>query len=119
MIPSFVSQWLGGHSGRYRCSFIATIALATATSLPAIAHEAPTGWTYDLECCSDQDCRPERSEVKATPRGWLVTSTGEIIRYDDGRVHESKDGEFHRCLMQRGVNGPGMTRCLYVPRMGL
>jgi hypothetical protein len=102
-----------------------TIAVGVATlglslpSGPAAAHDAPSGWTYDMECCSNHDCRLERSEVKATPLGWFVTSTGEIIRYGDRRIHESKDGDFHRCLMQKGVNGPGMTRCLYVPPMGL
>jgi hypothetical protein len=96
----------------------AAVGLA-ATSLPAAAHDAPSGWSYDPVCCSNQDCRPEQSEVRATSRGWFVTSTGEVIRYGDRRIHESKDGEFHRCLMQKGVTGPGLTRCLYVPPMGL
>jgi hypothetical protein len=124
MIPSFNlrpcprPEHSSSHFG-----FITAVGLATSSlvlmGVPATAHEAPSGWTYDMECCSDHDCRPERSEVKATPLGWLVTSTGEIIRYGDRRIHDSKDGEFHRCLMRRGVNGPGMTRCLYVPRMSL
>jgi hypothetical protein len=85
----------------------------------ASAHKAPSGWSYDMECCGNHDCRIEQSEVKATPLGWFVTSTGETIRYNDSRIHQSKDGEFHRCLMHKGSHDPGMTRCLYVPPMGL
>ena len=106
------------HRGSIVAACLAAACLVT-TGVPAAAHDAPSGWAYDMVCCSNHDCRPELSDVKATRLGWLITSTGEIIRYGDSRIHESKDGEFHRCLMQRGVNGPGMTRCLYVPRMGL
>jgi hypothetical protein len=122
MIPSFNSRLCTRREhSRSHIRFITAIGLATSSlaliGVPAAAHDTPSGWAYDMECCSDHDCRPERSEVKATPLGWLITSTGEIIRYGDRRIHDSKDGEFHRCLMQRGVNGPGMTRCLYVPPM--
>jgi hypothetical protein len=97
---------------------LATLALSTMSGT-APAHEAPSGWAYDMACCSDHDCRPEKSEVRATSRGWFITSTGETITYNDRRIHESKDGEFHRCLIQKGSQDPGITRCLYVPPMGL
>lgn len=96
---------------------LAVAGLAICT--PADAHDAPSGWAYDPVCCSNRDCRPEQNEVKATSLGWFVTSTGETIRYGDRRIHESKDGNFHRCLIKKNAAGPGMTRCLYVPPMGL
>lgn len=30
--------------------------LAALVAAPAAAHEAPSGWTYDLDCCSAHDC---------------------------------------------------------------
>ena len=109
------------HEASAGCCRLIAVAVAlsglAATSLPLSAHDAPSGWTYDMACCGNHECRLEQSEVRATRLGWLVTSTGEIIRYGDSRIHASKDGEFHRCLMRRGVNGPGMMRCLYVPPM--
>lgn len=89
----------------------AVLAVPTASS----AHEAPAGWQYDYSCCSDKDCAPTRSPVSATARGWLITSTGETIPYGDHRLHDSKDGDFHRCA----VGATNETRCLYVPPMGL
>jgi hypothetical protein len=120
--PAFPSLYIHSRQARFR-RFVIAYGFAAlglvGTSMPAPAHDAPSGWAYDMACCSNHDCRPERSQVKATQQGWLITSTGEIIRYGDRRIHESKDGEFHRCLMQKGVIGPGLTRCLYVPPMGL
>lgn len=110
------------HTPIYRRFMIASgfaIAALAMTSMPAPAHQAPSGWAYDPVCCSNRDCRPETSEVKATSLGWFVTSTGETIRYGDHRIHESKDGEFHRCPIKKNAADPGMTRCLYVPPMGL
>jgi hypothetical protein len=82
------------------------------------AHDAPSGWAYDMSCCSNQDCHPEPREVRATSLGWLITATGETIPYGDGRIHESKDGDFHRCA-NGAAKQDHSTRCLYVPPMGL
>lgn len=88
--------------------------VAISLILPASAHEAPTGWSYDQACCSNRDCQPEHGEVRATDNGWLVTSTGETVPYDDHRIKTSRDGDFHRCQ----VASRETLRCLYVPPQG-
>lgn len=42
------------------------IAVAMAvTPAVALAHDAPSGWTYPSECCADFDCREvEASTIK-------------------------------------------------------
>lgn len=78
----------------------------------------PLGWTYGAECCSVRDCTdmPD-GEIKATPTGWRVESTGEIIPYGDKRIKQSRDERFHRCAYGGDFS---LTRsiCLYVPDMG-
>ena len=40
---------------------------------PAVAHDAPSGWSYSASCCDTQDCHPVApGEVVETPRGNLV-----------------------------------------------
>lgn len=72
-----------------------------------LAHQAPSGWSYEPFCCGGQDCAPV-SGVTATPFGWHVA--GEFIAYNDPRIRRSQDGSFHLCRSARG------THCLYVPQ---
>ncbi len=93
---------------------LATAALMAAFLLQVRSHEAPSGWKYPLECCSDRDCR-ELTEAE-TPKpldggDWRLV-TGEIV--PRSKVKFSPDGLYHLC---RGVNG-GMIFCLFVPPMG-
>ncbi|HVK92247.1 MAG TPA: hypothetical protein VM468_12740 [Mycoplana sp.] len=88
----------------------------TAASLagPASAHSF-----YDLECCAGRDCKPvSDGEVKPTKDGWLVTTTGEIIKYNSWPVKHSPDGRFHRCAGLGNFGPQGRTQCLYVPDFG-
>lgn len=84
---------------------------------PAAAHQAPTGWSYPLNCCANNDCR----EVAATavaerPDGYHVPS-GEVVGYRDARVKESPDGALHWCTVA-GTDA-GKTLCLFVPPRGM
>lgn len=86
-------------------------------ALPAFAHDAPKGWTYDTTCCHNRDCRPiSSSRVKERPEGYLITIDNEVIPYHDARIKDSPDGLFHWCT----VNGRDDSRtiCLYVPPRG-
>jgi len=87
---------------------------------PSFAHEAPSGWSYSTECCSGFDCAPATAEVRATPQGWLLTDTGEIVSYGSPKLRQSGDGEFHVCRPPGlQVDGsPLPLRCLYVPPQG-
>lgn len=74
---------------------------------------------YDPLCCSGKDCKPiPVDEVKATPAGWQIGVTGEVIEYGSYRVKDSPDGAFHRCAMSANFTAQGHTLCLYVPPHG-
>lgn len=87
-------------------------ALLCAAPALALAHS----W-YDPWCCSDRDCRPVADgAVKATPSGWWVQETGEVVPYREAR--ESQDGRFHVCILPPGPGKTPHVRCLYVPPGG-
>lgn len=86
---------------------------------PAMAfpHDAPSGWTYPSECCADFDCREvEASTIKEGKGGYMVSKTGEEIPYNDARVRNSPDGEYHVCSAGGVVTGK--TICIFVPPKG-
>jgi hypothetical protein len=86
--------------------------LATAKALP---HQAPSGWQYPPECCSNQDCKPmaDRDIPKPLPGGdWLLT-TGEVV--PRSKVKWSPDGHYHLCKLEWE---PFTTYCLFVPPQG-
>jgi hypothetical protein len=87
--------------------------LSALLSSSALAHDAPTGWSYPFQCCSNQDCRevPDAS-VKETPSGYLA-SNGETIPYADKRIKDSPDGKFHLCTIAGWEDGRAL--CLFVP----
>lgn len=84
-------------------------------SAPAMGHEAPKGWRYGYECCSDRDCKPAaEGTVRETANGYLLTTTGETVPYGNRRVKNSPDGEFHVC-QQAGNFDSGRILCIYAP----
>lgn len=81
-------------------------------------HDAPSGWSYPLSCCSNYDCREMKDgEVRETAQGYLIVATGEMVPYGDKRIRNSPDGKFHWCAHQSGVDA-GKTICLFVPPRG-
>ena len=85
---------------------------------PAFSHEAPSGWSYPLSCCSLRDCRPVTSaDVAETPDGYLIRATREIVPYNDSRVKPSGDNEMHLC-QQYGDFDNGRVLCLFEPPRG-
>ncbi len=75
---------------------------------------------YSPLCCSNHDCKPiPVGDVKATPGGWQIIITGEVIEYGSYRVKDSPDGKFHRCAMSANFSEQGHTLCLYVPPAGV
>lgn len=80
----------------------------------AWAHDAPSGWTYPLACCSDYDCRevPDAAIIEG-PDGYTIRATGEVIPMTSRKVRNSPDGQFHWCSVA-GKDDTG-TICLFVP----
>jgi hypothetical protein len=108
--------------------YIAPVLLFLAWT-PALAHDAiptaaqPQGWSYPLSCCSGYDCREvgdSRSGAKITiaevPEGYKISTTGEVIAYNDTRIKDSPDGEFHWCSVAGADDG--RTICLFIPPRG-
>lgn len=103
-----------------------TIAALLALATPALAHEAPTGWTYPSNCCSGTDCDriPSRT-VKTLQDGYHVSlKMGDhhfatrplqfTVPYGDRRLRNSPDGDYHLCM-----NSAFTILCFYVPPPGV
>lgn len=97
-------------------------------ALPAYAHDAATGWSYDAFCCNGDhasgDCQtiPSKS-VRVTPNGYEITvGPGDhrlVTRRHDFKLPQSdarrsQDEEYHLCLFP----DEDTLRCFYAPDMG-
>src|SRR5262245_17379500 len=91
---------------------ISARAAAAATSLLAPltvhAHQAPSGWSYPVQCCSVIDCAEiPTSAVKETRGGYRVTlKPGDHVMVDApfetvvpyAKAKAAPDGAYHICL---------------------
>lgn len=92
----------------------AALLFAVAGANPASAHDAKSGWSYPFACCSGYDCREVSDKaISERPEGYVINNTGEVVTYQDARVKNSPDGEFHWCSVA-GAND-SKTICLFVP----
>lgn len=104
---------------RYALALLAALAWTAA-----IAHEAPSGWEYGGDCCSDRDCRPAKSgEVTFQACGWYVETTGECYAEGDSHLRQSGDQLVHVCINERAMlYGYAPTPqakhvvCIYLPK---
>lgn len=107
---------------------IAFSTLALILAQRARAHEAPSGWAYPYECCSNQDCASVPADaVKERRGGWHVTVVpGTHPQVPAGApavmvfvpVHEARpspDGEWHICLHPTDKR----TLCFFAPPGGV
>lgn len=64
----------------------------------AEGHNAPSGWKYPIECCSNTDCYPiDWADIEyVAGEGWLIKDTGQIVPFD--KVQVSPDERFHICV---------------------
>ena len=85
---------------------VSMLAYSVLVSCPlggAEAHDAPGGWACDVDCCSPHDrWQSKAKDVSATPDGWLINATHQLIGYDGSnsrgiKLRRSKDEFFHRC----------------------
>ena len=54
-----------------------------------------------------------QAAISERPEGYVIEGTGEVVAYQDRRLKDSPDGEFHWCSVA-GKND-GKTICLFVP----
>ena len=90
-----------------------------------LAHQAPSGWYYDLDCCGNYDCAPVPDvSVREVVGGYrvlllpgqhpLVSRPVEgFIPHGSPNLRPSGDGLRHVCIVG------GRIQCLYVPPGGV
>jgi hypothetical protein len=120
-----------------RLILFVAIYIATLAALSyAIAHEAPSGWTYPTWCCNKRDCAqiPARA-VKAGRFGYeVVLLPGDHPMVPDGlafivpytategpraQLRVSQDGDYHACILPvRGSRTEPEPRCFFAPPPG-
>ena len=89
-------------------------ALALCFAVPASAHDALSGWTYPLSCCSDHDCYEiGPADFETTAAGYRIIASGELLEWTDRRIQPSGDGRWHRCSY--GGAKTALTICFFVP----
>lgn len=76
-------------------------------------HEAPRGWSYGPECCSDRDCAPIPAKgIVPMPDGSYLLPTGELV--ERAKIKRSGDEEYHLCRSPLNQH----IFCLYTPPFG-
>ena len=115
--------------------FFGAMLVILLVTLEARSHQAPSGWSYPLSCCSGTDCnqipasrvetRPDGYHVNVVPgdHDFITRATLFVIPYDDETVKPSPDGKYHLCISQvyRGEMGdtaPSRVLCFFVPSPG-
>lgn len=92
------------------------LALCAFMAAPAYAHDAPTGWSFDILCCSNRDCGEVPDDwVKEKDGSVTIVPTGEVLSRADPKVKMSKDERTYWC------RPPGIephTICVYLPNKG-
>lgn len=77
------------------------VALLLVLLVRAFAHNAPSGWTYPLHCCSDRDCHQlADDDVEILPTGWFIKSDNDFVPREKGEP--SPDGNYHVCRLPSG-----------------
>ena len=85
-------------------------ALLTLAAGVALAHQAPSGWDYDPECCSQQDCSVATNiEYLSSGDMKITTVHGTDVYPANFPRRASKDDKVHACHLN------GKKYCLYWP----
>lgn len=65
----------------------------------APAHKAPSGWTYDTDCCGKNDCAPVTKAEFKDGKWWYSTQFGTKAVGPSTKFRESKDALTHVCIV--------------------
>jgi hypothetical protein len=72
------------------------------------AHEAPSGWSYPIECCSGHDCFAIKTDelLEQKDGSWLYTARN--LKFPKASIRPSQDRHFHVCIFN------GLPLCAFV-----
>ena len=89
--------------------YLLTGLMIALMTIAGAAHQAPSGWEYDPDCCGGNDCEPV--EIKTDSGGnFAVLKNGKKWYIHNPRsVRPSRDDNYHVCIHRNQV------WCLYVP----
>lgn len=89
-----------------------TLACLLLLTTSAVAHEAPSGWKYDHDCCHDRDCAPVENLTYLNDGTMLArTKHGEGKVTSQTQRRPSGDTEYHACIMP----STNHVICFYAP----
>lgn len=100
--------------------------LQLAATGSAFAHQAPSGWEYGRECCSNRDCA-QVAAPRITPEGMLFhlpvgahPATARealtlLVPHRDRAIHPSGDEFWHLCIHPE----LRVFYCVYMPVGGV
>lgn len=109
-------------------ALICGAALVAASS--TLAHDAPSGWRYDAECCSSRDCAQALpGAVREVLGGYAITllpgthpmvprgsePVREFVPHGDWRIRPSGDEHRHVCVLPHAQR----VLCIYIPSGGV
>lgn len=79
----------------------------------AYSHQAPAGWSYDYECCANNDCAPVLEMGSSYDGRMTVTTKHGTAVYSPKTVRKiSKDERYHACIID---HASPRLKCLYTP----
>jgi len=85
--------------------------MATLAQLALPVHDAPSGWSYDMQCCGGMDCHQVADgTVEETSNGIEVKGFG-VLSDHDPRVRWSGDEHDHLCINNNAF--PPILLCVY------
>lgn len=91
--------------------FYAVVMVFLSAASPAKAHEAPSGWSYPWECCSNMDCAEiAPSRVKIGAGGYVIDGRFTVPQSE---ARSAPDGKYHACFPK-----PDNLKCFFAPPSG-
>jgi hypothetical protein len=87
------------------------LAIALLLATPALGHNAPSGWSYPISCCSTHDCRPVACDALEE------IEDGKVRDIEHGQVYErtmvQSSGDHHCHVCTRGGAPTGAPICAF------
>lgn len=108
-------------------SWVVLALISLMSVFTVAAHEAPSGWSYDIECCSEMDCEPvPDTAIREVHGGYqVVLLPGQhrfakarieaFIPHGSDKIRVSGDAHKHACVRPWDM----AILCIYLPPGGV